>query len=158
MPQYLVRLAQAHESFRKVELQALADIAGVPLQFVKYEEDVSTFLLHRAVFQSQLHQSRLSQCCFGSDPEKAIPVSRHALQKHTFLTIKVTLLHCRSAVRGCGTKSHRTEHPRTGHLRAMGPGINIRRPSRLRPQSDHILVAAVHYGIFPLYHRRLSRK
>ena len=43
MPQYLVRLAQAHESFRKVELQALADIAGVPLHFVKYEEDVSTF-------------------------------------------------------------------------------------------------------------------
>ena len=42
MPQYLVRLAQAHESFRKVELQALADIAGVPLQFVKYEEDVSS--------------------------------------------------------------------------------------------------------------------
>ncbi|CAN9112539.1 unnamed protein product [Alternaria alternata] len=39
MPQYLVRLAQAHETFRKVELQALADIAGVPLQFVKYEED-----------------------------------------------------------------------------------------------------------------------
>ena len=41
MPQYLVRLAQAHESFRKVELQALADVAGVKLQFVKYEEDVS---------------------------------------------------------------------------------------------------------------------
>ncbi|KAI4646208.1 uncharacterized protein J4E79_010717 [Alternaria viburni] len=39
MPQYLVRLAQAHESFRKVELQALADISGVPLHFVKYEED-----------------------------------------------------------------------------------------------------------------------
>ncbi|CAE7011782.1 hypothetical protein P3342_003492 [Pyrenophora teres f. teres] len=39
MPQYLVRLAQAHESFRKVELQALADIAGVTLQFVRYEED-----------------------------------------------------------------------------------------------------------------------
>ena len=43
MPQYLVRLAQAHESFRKVELQALADIAGVSLHFVKYEEDVSSF-------------------------------------------------------------------------------------------------------------------
>ena len=41
MPQYLVRLAQAHESFRKVELQALADVAGVKLEFVKYEEDVS---------------------------------------------------------------------------------------------------------------------
>lgn len=40
MPTYLIRLAQAHESFRKVELQALADLAGVKLEFVKYEEDV----------------------------------------------------------------------------------------------------------------------
>ncbi|RMZ69194.1 hypothetical protein GMOD_00003127 [Pyrenophora seminiperda CCB06] len=39
MPHYLVRLAQAHESFRKVELQALADIAGVTLQFIRYDED-----------------------------------------------------------------------------------------------------------------------
>lgn len=44
MPQYLVRLAQAHESFRRVELQALADVAGISLQFVKYEEDVSALL------------------------------------------------------------------------------------------------------------------
>lgn len=41
MPDYLVRFAQAHESFRKVELQALADIAGIPIQFIKYDEDVS---------------------------------------------------------------------------------------------------------------------
>ncbi|XP_014559302.1 hypothetical protein COCVIDRAFT_13711 [Bipolaris victoriae FI3] len=39
MPQYLVRLAQAHESFRRVELQALADVAGISLQVVKYQED-----------------------------------------------------------------------------------------------------------------------
>jgi len=45
MPAYLVRLAQAHESFRKVELQALADIAGIKLVFVKYEEDVRTFII-----------------------------------------------------------------------------------------------------------------
>jgi tRNA G10 N-methylase Trm11 len=44
MPQYLVRFAQAHETFRKVELQALADIAEVPVHFIKYEEDVSGFL------------------------------------------------------------------------------------------------------------------
>jgi len=45
MPTYLVRLAQAHESFRKVELQALADIAGIKLEFMKYEEDVRTFVI-----------------------------------------------------------------------------------------------------------------
>ena len=43
MPEYLVRFAQTHESFRKVELQALADVAGVTLDFVKYEKDVGLF-------------------------------------------------------------------------------------------------------------------
>lgn len=45
MPQYLVRLAQAHESFRRVELQALADVAGISLQVVKYQEDVSVVFI-----------------------------------------------------------------------------------------------------------------
>ncbi|CBX92725.1 hypothetical protein IAQ61_005904 [Plenodomus lingam] len=39
MPRYLVRFAQTHESFRKVELQALADVARVSIQFLRYEED-----------------------------------------------------------------------------------------------------------------------
>ncbi|KAF1840927.1 tRNA guanosine-2'-O-methyltransferase [Cucurbitaria berberidis CBS 394.84] len=39
MPIYLIRLAQVHESFRKVELQALADLAGVSLQFIKYDDN-----------------------------------------------------------------------------------------------------------------------
>ena len=43
MPTYLIRLAQAHESFRKAELQALADIAGIALGFIKYDEDVCHF-------------------------------------------------------------------------------------------------------------------
>jgi tRNA (guanine10-N2)-methyltransferase len=42
MPTYLVRLAQAHESFRKVELQALADLYDIEIEFLKYEEDVGT--------------------------------------------------------------------------------------------------------------------
>lgn len=144
MPQYLVRLAQAHESFRKVELQALADVAGVPLQFVKYEEDVSTFSLTEQSSCLVFVRRVFSTVCFGHVGGKENTVSRHAVQKHTFLTIKVALLHCRSAVRRCGTKSHRTEHPSTGHIRAMGSGIYIRRSSRLRPQSDHVLVAPVH--------------
>lgn len=40
MPNYLVRLVQVHESFRKAELQALADVAGAPIEFVRYDEDV----------------------------------------------------------------------------------------------------------------------
>ncbi|KAF2637951.1 tRNA guanosine-2'-O-methyltransferase [Massarina eburnea CBS 473.64] len=39
MPDYLVRLVQMHESFRKAELQALADVAGIKIEFVRYDED-----------------------------------------------------------------------------------------------------------------------
>ncbi|KAF2108519.1 S-adenosyl-L-methionine-dependent methyltransferase [Lophiotrema nucula] len=39
MPEYLVRLVQVHESFRKAELQALAEITGVGLGFVLYDEE-----------------------------------------------------------------------------------------------------------------------
>lgn len=42
MPLYLVRLVQVYESFRKAELEALADLAGIPLEFVSYDEDVSS--------------------------------------------------------------------------------------------------------------------
>ena len=40
MPEYLVRLAQIHESFRKAELQALADLAETNIDLVRYDEDV----------------------------------------------------------------------------------------------------------------------
>ncbi|KAF2735248.1 RNA methylase family protein [Polyplosphaeria fusca] len=39
MPEYLVRLVQVHESFRKAELQALADVAGIKIDFISYDED-----------------------------------------------------------------------------------------------------------------------
>ncbi|KAJ4330305.1 hypothetical protein N0V95_010079, partial [Ascochyta clinopodiicola] len=39
MPLYLVRLAQIHESFRKAELGALAELAGVELEIVEYDDD-----------------------------------------------------------------------------------------------------------------------
>lgn len=45
MPDYLVRLVQMHESFRKAELQALADVTQVPIEFVKYDEEVNEFLV-----------------------------------------------------------------------------------------------------------------
>lgn len=50
MPTYLVRLAQTHESFRKTELQALADLAGVNLEFIKYDENVGICIPCSAVF------------------------------------------------------------------------------------------------------------
>lgn len=40
MPDYLVRFVQMHESFRQAELQALADVAEVPIEFVKYDDEV----------------------------------------------------------------------------------------------------------------------
>lgn len=44
MPDYLVRFAQVHETFRKVELQALADLAGVDLKVVRYDESVGVLI------------------------------------------------------------------------------------------------------------------
>lgn len=43
MPEYLVRLAQIHESFRTAELHALAELAGADLEIIKYDDDVGTF-------------------------------------------------------------------------------------------------------------------
>lgn len=40
--EYLIRFAQAHESFRQAEIQALADLAGVKLEFIHYDKNVSS--------------------------------------------------------------------------------------------------------------------
>ena len=40
MPEYLVRLVQVHESFRKAELEALAELTGVEMEIILYSEDV----------------------------------------------------------------------------------------------------------------------
>src|SRR4051812_2232796 len=99
MPQYLVRLAQAHESFRKVELQALADIAGVALHFVRYEEDVS--LARHPLYDSMLHIS-----LFLTGPLLRIAF---VLLDH-ILTVEVTLLHCRTTIRCRSAKGHCPKH------------------------------------------------
>ncbi|KAF2632198.1 tRNA guanosine-2'-O-methyltransferase [Macroventuria anomochaeta] len=46
MPEYLVRLAQIHETFRKAELHALAELAGVELEIVKYDDDSPYCIVH----------------------------------------------------------------------------------------------------------------
>lgn len=57
MPQYLVRLAQSHESFRKVELLALADVAGVKLEILQYAEDVCSFPFVPRGFSSRMQST-----------------------------------------------------------------------------------------------------
>ncbi|KAF2866697.1 S-adenosyl-L-methionine-dependent methyltransferase [Massariosphaeria phaeospora] len=63
MPDYLVRMVQVHESFRKAELQASADVNGVKVEFVKYHED-SPFCIVRlpsdAAARSVISRSILS--------------------------------------------------------------------------------------------------
>lgn len=51
MPEYIIRLVQVHESFRKAELQALADLASAHLELVKYDENVSRNM-HAALLAS----------------------------------------------------------------------------------------------------------
>ena len=38
--EYLIRFAQAHESFRKPEIEALATLAGIDIEFLVYHEHV----------------------------------------------------------------------------------------------------------------------
>lgn len=38
--EYLIRFAQVHESFRKAEIEALAALVGVNVEFLVYTEDV----------------------------------------------------------------------------------------------------------------------
>jgi len=45
MKEYLVRLAQIHESFRTAELRALAVMAGTEMEIVRYDDDVCEFFL-----------------------------------------------------------------------------------------------------------------
>lgn len=40
---YLVRFAQVHESFRKPELQALADLSRLDVEFLDYSQYVRYF-------------------------------------------------------------------------------------------------------------------
>ena len=40
--EYLIRLAQVHESFRKPEILALATLAGIKVEFLVYDERVRT--------------------------------------------------------------------------------------------------------------------
>lgn len=45
--EYLVRLAQCHETFRQPELKAVATLLGIELEIVEYHEFVSRWLLIR---------------------------------------------------------------------------------------------------------------
>ncbi|KAF2496403.1 tRNA guanosine-2'-O-methyltransferase [Lophium mytilinum] len=68
MPQYLVRLAQTHESFRKAELEALAELAGIDIKFDFYDEDSpfcilalpspssAATLIHRSILSLSIHE------------------------------------------------------------------------------------------------------
>lgn len=40
--EYLIRFAQVHETFRRPEIEALATLAGVDIEFVHYDPYVRT--------------------------------------------------------------------------------------------------------------------
>jgi tRNA (guanine10-N2)-methyltransferase len=42
--EYLVRLSQTHTSFRKPELEALAELLNLPLEILDYRDDVSMLI------------------------------------------------------------------------------------------------------------------
>lgn len=44
--EYLVRLAQCHETFRRPELQAVATLLGIEMEIIAYNEFVCEFKPH----------------------------------------------------------------------------------------------------------------
>jgi tRNA G10 N-methylase Trm11 len=49
MKEYLIRLVQVHESFRKAEIEALAEVTGVTVEIMKYLEDVGSKVLFKTL-------------------------------------------------------------------------------------------------------------
>jgi tRNA (guanine10-N2)-methyltransferase len=49
--EYLVRLAQCHETFRQPELQAVATLLGIEMEIMAYNEFVCEFQLNNLPFQ-----------------------------------------------------------------------------------------------------------
>lgn len=47
--EYLIRFAQSHESFRRPEIEALADLAGIELDILFYDGSVR-FLLSNLLY------------------------------------------------------------------------------------------------------------
>lgn len=45
--EYLVRFAQAHETFRRPEIEALASLADIKVEFLRYDKYVGYFILFR---------------------------------------------------------------------------------------------------------------
>ena len=41
--EYLIRFAQAHETFRRPEINALASLAGIDLEIVSYDQFVGIY-------------------------------------------------------------------------------------------------------------------
>lgn len=41
--EYLIRFAQAHETFRRPEIEALASLAGIDLEIIFYDEFVGVY-------------------------------------------------------------------------------------------------------------------
>ncbi len=43
--EYLIRFVQMHETFRRPEVQALATLAGINVEFLVYSEYVRSFII-----------------------------------------------------------------------------------------------------------------
>lgn len=68
--EYLIRFAQAHESFRKPEIEALAALGGIDIEFLVYHEHVCLNAITRlllsmddAVFSSSLSRVNCGYSC-----------------------------------------------------------------------------------------------
>lgn len=52
--EYLVRFVQMHESFRKAELEAMADLYRIKMEFLHYNQYVRYYVFARLLFPISL--------------------------------------------------------------------------------------------------------
>lgn len=66
--EYLIRFAQVHESFRQPEIQALADLAGIDLEFVYYDKYVCFILMNLSYTPLPYHLQITTNIIFSIFP------------------------------------------------------------------------------------------
>jgi len=101
--EYLIRFVQIHESFRKPEIEALAALANVNVEFLSYSENV-----------------------------RAIAVPFPPILKRDFMSLKRmsntspdSILNCPSQRRSGRKSAHRSKYFGQSHLRIVGQREDI---------------------------------
>jgi len=94
--EYLIRLIQIHETFRKPELEALADLANLKMEILFYSAQVRDFLSNENNAQDDLSDFLTSLCFLSSTHDNLLLCSQNLTSfaiGSKLTTTKVAVLH-----------------------------------------------------------------